>query len=109
MTNEKLTQAIALINSGDSDPFKTTVISLLLEIIGDLKEMRDRLDDFESAFPDQDTDAHRKYHEKLIEDAADRKKTELDVKSKVTSGLVWSGLTGIGIAIWEWLKHEVKK
>jgi len=62
-----------------------------------------------SGFPDGDMVAHRKVHEKYIADAADRAALWKSVRERTITGVVWGAFLFVGVAIWEWLKLEIRK
>jgi hypothetical protein len=76
------------------------------ERIADLER---RMDTVEKAFPGNDPESHRRYHEMMIEEARDRKALTKAIKEKTIAGLVWSGLFVLGIAIWQYLVAQVRR
>ena len=54
-------------------------------------------------FPGKDADSHRRYHETMIEELAERRKLRMAIQEKTISGLVWALVLGLAWAIW----HEV--
>jgi hypothetical protein len=73
----------------------------------------DMLKDISRAFPrdefdEPDYDGHRKYHQQLIQKAAEAEKDRQEaVKSVVHKG-VWLGLTIIGVALLDYIKAKFK-
>ena len=77
------------------------------EIRAALVEMRDRFDQvdarltqFMTAFPADDIEGHRRYHELIIEEIEERRKLRRAIQEKTISGLIWAGLVGIAMAVW---------
>lgn len=52
------------------------------------------------AFPAGDPESHRRYHDALIEDLAERRKLRQAVQEKTISGLVWSGIVALGTLLY---------
>lgn len=55
------------------------------------------------AFPAGDTDGHRRYHELIIENTAEKRRLRMAVQEKTISALIWAAIAGIGVAVW----HEI--
>lgn len=70
------------------------------ELSGDVKMLSETVT---KAFPAGDIDGHRRYHEVMIEEIESRKRLTQAILEKTISGLLWSLVVGIGIAIW----HEL--
>jgi hypothetical protein len=86
------------------------------EIREDLDKRFDNLDQsiadltrlIKAGFPDDDPHSHRKFHEGLIEEAADRRETSKDIKRKLVVGTVWGGGLLLANAIWDYIKAHLK-
>lgn len=63
---------------------------------------------FKSAFASGDHEGHRQYHEMMMEAQRDRKRLIAAVKEKTISGLIWAGVVMVGLALWQWIKTQVK-
>lgn len=74
------------------------------EAVNDVRfeDLERRMDAVEKAFPNDDPQSHRQYHEALIDQNRDRKKLIAAVKEKTVAGLVWAIMLGIGIACWKY-------
>lgn len=68
-----------------------------------LSSMEDKLDKLSTAFPGQDFDGHKRYHETIIEMLAERRRLRQAIQEKTISGLVWMMIVGVGLAVW----HEL--
>ena len=62
-----------------------------------------------SAFPNGDLDGHRRAHETIMANAADREKLWKTVLEKTISGSVWAAIVLLAMALWEMVKDRVKK
>ena len=91
------------------DELKTFLSSLLKEHDKDhsakLTEHCERMEALvKSAVPDGDTVAHRRYHEQLIADAADRKAMWKGVRDNTLKSASWIAVVFIGTALWNAFK-----
>ncbi len=57
-------------------------------------------------FPDGDLDAHRRYHEEMIEYMQERRRFFADFRSKSLQAVLWAGLGWLGAAAWQLLKAK---
>lgn len=64
---------------------------------------------FAEAFPGGDHVGHCRYHTLMIEEIDSRKKLTQAVKEKTISGLVWAVVVAAGLAMWAWLKAEIRR
>lgn len=64
---------------------------------------------FAEAFPGGDHVGHCRYHTLMIEEIDSRKKLTQAVKEKTISGLVWAVVVAGGLAMWAWLKAEIRR
>ncbi len=60
-------------------------------------------------FPDGDLRKHRAIHEDFIDTATDKKELNKKIREKTVSGLVWSAVALIGVAIWEYIKVAIHR
>lgn len=61
-----------------------------------------------AAFPGGDHIGHCAYHDLMIEEIRDRKRLIAAVQEKTISGLVWAGIVGLCLALWHYLKDQVR-
>lgn len=60
------------------------------------------------AFPGDDPDGHRKYHEAVIAREERRAKVQQAIIEKSLAGLIWSALSAIGLAVWHYATTHFK-
>lgn len=68
-----------------------------------LTQLEANLEKVVKAFPENDFEGHKRYHETIIEMLAERRKLRRAIEEKTISGLVWMIIVGVGLALW----HEV--
>lgn len=79
------------------------------ERLESLERWRDDMEKrFADAFPGGDHIGHCRYHTLMIEDIDSRKRLRQAVIEKTISGLVWGAVVAIGIALWTWVKTQVR-
>ncbi len=79
------------------------------ERLDSLERWRDDLEQrFAEAFPGGDHVGHCRYHKLMIDDIEARKRLRQAVMEKTIAGLVWGGLFGVGVAVWQYLKALLK-
>ena len=61
------------------------------------------------AFPERDFKDHFVYHDEKRKSAKSWSEIILDIKKKVFGGIVWAFLLALGLAVWEYLKTEMRK
>lgn len=61
------------------------------------------------AFPERDFDDHHDYHDQKRKAAKSWSEIILDIKKKVFGGVVWAFLLAVGLAVWEYIKVEIRK
>lgn len=72
------------------------------------REVNERLDALQRAFPGGDPEGHRRFHEALIEQAAERAKFWRELRGKLMERGIWAaGLFLVGLLVL-WLKGEIK-
>lgn len=59
------------------------------------------------AFPSEDTDGHRRFHETMIESLEERRRLRRAIQEKTIAGLLWAALVGLGLAVWDYVKHNM--
>ncbi len=81
------------------------------EIVKNLDTMNKRheateaeLSNIKRAFPNGDYDGHRRYHETMIEMLAEKRRLRMAVQEKTISGLVWSGIVIVMVAVYKYAK-----
>jgi hemerythrin len=62
-----------------------------------------------SGFPEGNIEKHKEVHEKFIAEAQDRLNMWKTLRDHVLKGIAWSGIGIICLAIWEYIKLEVRK
>lgn len=60
------------------------------------------------AFPEGDTEGHRRYHEIMIEKVEETRRLRVAVQEKTISGLIWAALVFSGLALWHYLLSIIK-
>lgn len=86
--------------------FASQLENSIHELSGDVKMLSDTVT---KAFPAGDIEGHRRYHEVMIADLESRKKLTQAIIEKTVSGLIWSAVVGIGIAVWYELGNLLRK
>ena len=93
---------------GVTDPVVLGVLRQMLTELGKMTERVESLEDrFVSSFPAGDPESHRRYHEELIEKNAELRRLRAAIQEKTISGLVWSCLVGIGLAVWNYVRIKI--
>lgn len=96
---------------------------LLTGILDEQKKMTDKLDlhdiqlashserlsDLATAFPNTDTEGHRRYHQTMIEILEERRRLRVAVQEKTISGLLWAVLVFLGLAAWQYVKIHLER
>ena len=62
-----------------------------------------------SGFPDGNIEKHREVHEKFIAEAQDRMNMWKTLRDHILKGIAWSGIGIVCLAVWEYIKIEVRK
>ena len=63
---------------------------------------------FTEAFPGGDWAGHCRYHEIQIELLLERRTLRAAVTEKTISGLIWAALVATGLAVWQYIKTQLK-
>lgn len=66
----------------------------------DIHDIKGILQRLTSAFPDGDTEGHRRYHEQMIERTAEIRRLRIAIAEKTWSGLIFAAILGIATLIW---------
>jgi hemerythrin len=53
----------------------------------------------QKAFPAEDAEGHRRYHEAIIEKTAEIRRLRQAIQEKTISGLIWAAIVWFGIAV----------
>lgn len=79
------------------------------ERLDSLERWRDDLEKrFAEAFPGGDHVGHCRYHKLMIDDIEAKKRLRQAVMEKTIAGLVWGMLAGLAIAVWQYVKAQIK-
>lgn len=62
-----------------------------------------------SGFPEGNLEKHKDVHEKFIAAAQDRQNMWRSLRDHILKGFAWSGIGMICLAVWEYIKIEVRK
>lgn len=97
--------------SGCSDKTPECEISriVLKELTAIREEIAEQKDALMKAFPADDVDGHRRYHELLIEHEQQRIHLRQAIIEKTLSGLIWMGLVFVGTSVWKYVITMVVK
>lgn len=105
-----------IIASGDLAPLFNGMLDAQQKIVDrlDLAELRlvrhdERIADIASAFPNGDTEGHRRYHQTMIEILEERRRLRVAIQEKTISGLVWALMVFIGLAAWHYIKTNLER
>lgn len=67
-----------------------------------------KVDGLVLAFPGGDVEGHRRYHEMLIEGLEEKRKLRRAIQEKTISGLLWSVIVFMGVALWTYVKTHIR-
>lgn len=85
------------------------LVTIIEGVANDVHSIKTTLDKLTTAFPNNDLDGHRVYHEAMIERNRELKRLTQVIREKTIIGLLWMALAGTGIAIWhEFLSYVAK-
>jgi hypothetical protein len=62
-----------------------------------------------NAFPERDFNDHFVFHDEKRKSAKTWGEIALDVKKKVLGGVAWALMLALAVALWEYVKNELKK
>ena len=62
-----------------------------------------------SAFPGEDAEGHRRYHETMIALVDERRKLRMAIVEKTVVGCVWVAIAFVAVACWEALLGSIPK
>lgn len=60
-------------------------------------------------FPEGDPDGHRRYHEEVIQQAAERRMLLQEVRMHLLKAASWPALAGAFYVMWQYFKSQVTK
>ena len=60
------------------------------------------------AFPGEDLEGHRRFHEEVIADMISRRQLRKAVMEQVVKGSVWALLVAFAAASWAYIKDHIK-
>lgn len=70
------------------------------------REVRDKLDDLRRAFPGDDPEGHRRFHEALIAESAARKAFWSDLRGRLVEKGIWAVVVFLAGAAWFYFKEH---
>lgn len=86
------------------------MVQVLKQIDDHAVETNNRLSSIEnkivmvcSAFPENDFEGHRRYHQELIDVLKERRAFYRSFREKTAFGIVWAVVVWVGLAVW----HEI--
>ena len=89
------------------------VEEVLCDSLKHIAKLEERIEDLEEGMkrivPNQDYEGHSMYHQMLIDKERRRAKLVDSIVEKTLSGLIWSAVLAVGLAVWSYIKLELKK
>lgn len=70
------------------------------------REVRDKLDELRKAFPGDDPEGHRRFHEALIAESAARKAFWSDLRGRLLEKGIWAVIVFLAAASWYYFKEH---
>ena len=70
------------------------------------REVRNKLDELRKAFPDDDLDGHRRFHEALISESLARKAFWSDLRGRLLEKGIWAVIVFLAGASWYYFKEH---
>ena len=67
------------------------------------REVREKLDELRSAFPDEDPEGHRRFHDALIAESEARKAFWSDLRARLLEKGIWAVVVFLATAAWFYL------
>ncbi len=68
---------------------------------------KNQIENIVKAFPNNDYEGHRRYHQTLIDILEEKRKLRIAIQEKTLSGLIWWLLIFFGLSAWEYIKSKV--
>ena len=66
-----------------------------------------KIENIQKGFPGGDPESHRRYHETQISILEEKRKLRQAISEKTISGIIWSLIVFLGVAIWTAIKHQI--
>lgn len=73
-----------------------------------LSSIETKMEVIVSAFPANDFEGHRRYHQALIDVLEAKRAFYRSVKEKTLTGLIWAAIVWIGLAAWHELADAIR-
>lgn len=73
---------------------------------GELAENTRKIDQVLKGFPSGDTDGHRRFHEEVIQQMADRRRIRQELLSHLLKASTWAALTSVVYALWKHFRNQ---
>jgi hypothetical protein len=73
---------------------------------GDLSELRESVAELRRAFPGDDPEGHRRFHDALIAESMARKKFWSDLSGRLIERGIWAVLAMLAAAVWVYFKES---
>ena len=77
------------------------VVRVLHQILNGQHEMMEALAKLSGAFPGGDSEGHRRYHEAIIENTAEKRRLRIAIQEKTISGVIWAGVVWLAVHGWD--------
>lgn len=77
----------------------------IVQISRDQQIIIQSVDDLKKAFPGNDIEGHRRYHESVIAMNEEKRKMYANIKEKTLGGLIWLVILSFGSFMWHWLRN----
>lgn len=71
------------------------------------KAMEEAQAKLQDAFPEGNTEGHRRFHELQIQRLAELRSLRIAIQEKTISGLLWSAVVFLAMAAWTYLKKAL--
>lgn len=68
------------------------------------REVREKLDELTRAFPDENPEGHRKFHDALIAESEAKKEFWIDLRGRLVEKGIWAVVVFLTGAVWFYLK-----
>jgi hemerythrin len=91
------------INQKDLENFRVEIFEHFDKKSDEIKTL------IKSGFPEGNLEKHKEVHEKFIAAAQDRQNMWRSLRDHLLKGFAWSGIGMICLAVWEYIKLEVRK
>lgn len=69
------------------------------------REVREKLDELTRAFPGDDPEGHRQFHDALVAEALERKKFYRELRGKLLEKGIWALAVFVAGAVWFYVKE----